>query len=145
MSRSFEARALALLLPAAFLAAGCAGNPEPGDSGYRFNLNGGYDAMVEAQGTAYMGTAELTTLPGGAVTGSIVLTSPGQVEADVTGTVTDSTFQFESVYVRDGGCEGVLLGTGRIEPEGVAASGSVDIADDCSGSMLAGSFKFSRP
>ncbi len=59
--------------------------------------------------------------------------------------VADSTFQFESDYVRDGGCGGTLIGTGPIESGGTGSSGTVEIADDCMGGMMEGSFELALP
>jgi hypothetical protein len=138
-------RPVANALSVALLGAGCAGNPAPGESGYRFNLNGTYDAVFEAQGTAYTGTMSVSTAPGGVVTGTVFLTSPAEVIGDVTGTVVDSTFQFESDYLRDGGCGGTLLGAGPIQSGGAGSSGLIEIADDCMGGMMEGSFELALP
>jgi len=135
----------AAVLCVSVLAAGCAGNPAPGESGYRFNLNGTYEAAFESQGTNYTGTMALTTAPGGLVTGSVLLISPAEVFGDVTGTVVDSTFQFESDYSRDGGCYGTLIGTGAIQSDGIGTSGSVEIADDCMGGIMEGTYSLALP
>ena len=121
-------------IPVALLGAACAGNPAPGESGYRFNLQGDYDVLISVEGMAFTGTAELSTVPGGAVTGELRLTSPEPVTAALTGMVADSTFQFESTYTRSGGCEA----------EGLGSSGNLDVADDCAGGMMEGSFELSR-
>ncbi len=131
-------------IAAVAVSVGCAGNPEPGDPGYRFNLNGTYDARFSAQGMDFTGSAELATSPGGAVTGTVRLTSPETVTAELEGMVADSTFSFESTYSRAGGCEGALLGGGEIQSEGAGTSGDVDIADDCMGGVMEGSFSFTR-
>lgn len=138
-------RTAASVLAVSVLAAGCAGNPAPGESGYKYNLNGTYETVFEAQGTNYTGTMSVTTAPGGVVTGAVLLTSPAEVIGDVTGTVVDSTFTFESDYVRDGGCGGTLIGTGAILSGGTGSSGTVEIADDCMGGMMEGSFELARP
>jgi hypothetical protein len=137
-------RGAVAVLSTSVLAAGCAGNPAPGESGYRYNLNGTYEAVFESQGTNYTGTMALTTAPGGVVTGSVILTSPAEVIGDVTGTVVDSTFQFESDYSRDGGCSGTLIGTGVIQSDGIGTSGTIEIADDCTGGIMEGTFDLSR-
>ena len=145
MNGSTWLRAAASVLSVALLTVGCAGNPAPGDSGYEFNLNGTYDAVFEAQGTAYTGTMSVSTAPGGVVTGTVLLTSPAEVIGDVTGMVADSTFQFESDYMRDGGCGGTLIGAGPIQSGGAGSSGFVEIADDCMGGMMEGSFELVLP
>jgi hypothetical protein len=138
-------RGAAAVLSVSVLAAGCAGNPAPGESGYRFNLNGTYEAVFESQGTNYTGTMALTTAPGGLVTGSVLLISPAEVIGDVTGTVVDSTFQFESDYSRDGGCYGTLIGTGAIQSDGIRTSGTIEIADDCMGGIMEGTYSLALP
>lgn len=145
MNGSTLLRAAASVLSVAVLTTGCAGNPAPGDSGYQFNLNGTYEAVIEAQGTAYTGTMSINTAPGGVVTGTVLLTSPAEVIGDVTGMVADSTFQFESDYMRDGGCGGTLIGMGPIESGGAGSSGTVEIADDCMGGLMEGSFELALP
>jgi hypothetical protein len=143
-NRSVRARLLTAA-STALLGAACAGNPAPGEPGYRFNLQGNYDVLISVQGMAFTGTAELNTAPGGAVTGELRLTSPESVTADLAGTVADSTFQFESTYTRSGGCDGALVGSGSIAPEGAGTSGDLDVADDCAGGLMEGSFELSRP
>lgn len=143
--RPRSVRALLLgTIPAVLLGSACAGNPAPGESGYRFNLQGSYEVALTVQGMAYTGMADLNTAPGGAVTGEIRLESPEAVTAALTGLVADSTFQFESTYTRSGGCEGALIGSGGITPEGAGSSGILDVADDCAGGVMEGSFEFSR-
>ena len=138
-------RATATVLSVSVLAGACAGNPAPGESGYPFNLNGSYETVFEAQGTNYTGTMEVTTAPGGVVTGSVILTSPAEVIGDIMGTVVDSTFQFESTYSRDGGCGGLLTGLGAIQANGVASSGAIEIADDCMGGLMEGTYSVALP
>ena len=145
MNSSNWLQAAVSTLLVAGLAVGCAGNPAPGDSGYAYNLNGTYEAVFEAQGTGYTGTMSISTAPGGVVTGTVLLTSPAEVIGDVTGMVADSTFQFESDYVREGGCGGTLMGAGPIQPGGAGSTGLVEIADDCMGGMMEGSFELVLP
>jgi hypothetical protein len=132
-------------IAASLMCAACAGNPAPGESGYRFNLQGDYDVLISVQGMDFTGTAELSTVPGGVVTGELRLTHPEPVTAGLTGSVADSMFQFESTYTRAGGCEGALVGSGAIEEDGVGSSGNLDVADDCAGGVMEGSFELTRP
>ena len=111
----------------------CAGNPRPGDRGYPFNVTGTYDASIEALGVVYAGPAEITTSSGGLVHGAIRLAGPENVSGDLQGAVTGDTLTFDSSYERDGGCTGVLSGTGRIDEGGAAVSGTAVVDDDCSG------------
>ena len=130
---------------ALLLSGACAGNPAPGEPGYPYNLQGRYDVVFSVQGMDYTGTAELGTVRGGAVTGEIRLEYPEPITADLNGTVADSTFRFESVYTRSGDCDGALLGTGAIRPEGTGSSGDVEVIDDCVGGVMEGGFELTRP
>ncbi len=138
-------RAVTSILFVSGLSGACSGNPAPGESGYPFNLNGTYDTRFEVQGTNYTGTMIVSTAPGGVVTGSVLLTSPAEVIGDIEGTVADSTFVFESTYTRDGGCGGLLTGTGGIRAEGATSSGTIEIADDCAGGIMEGTYSVIRP
>ncbi len=144
MIRSSWVRSAGAAISLSVLAGACAGNPQPGDSGYRFNLNGTYETTFEAMGTKYTGTMTVRTASAGAVTGAVLLTSPTEVIGDIEGTVVDSTFQFESSYSRDGGCGGLLTGAGRIQPNGGTSSGTIEIADDCAGGLMEGTYSLAR-
>src|SRR5688500_20403330 len=77
--------ATSLILFASFAAA-CAGNPEPGESGYPYNLTGRYQAEFLVEGNAYRGTLDLTTAPAGAVPGSLAVRDPAEGVDSVEGT-----------------------------------------------------------
>ncbi len=126
------------------LAAGCAGNPAPGEKGYPFNLDGAYDAMIEVQGMPYTGVMTLRTGSAGAVTGELRFTSPVEVTGTVTGTIADSTFTFQSPYIRDMGCEGTVFGEAVVARGGGGASGPAEVADDCAGGVMEGRFQIGR-
>lgn len=134
----------AVLLMAGVLA-GCAGNPGPGEKGYPFNLNGEFDAVVVVQGMPYSGTATLSTAPGGVVTGDLRFDRPVEVIGTFDGSVRDSVLMFDSSYERDMGCRGTLIGDGVVLPGGDSASGTIEIADDCGGGVMEGTFEFARP
>jgi hypothetical protein len=124
---------------------GCAGNPEPGENGYPYNLNGEYDTVFLVQGMPYSGTISLSTGPGGAVTGNVRFDSPVEVTGSLDGSVRDSTLLFESLYERDMGCRGTVIGEGTVAPGGAAASGAIEVADACGGGVMEGTFEASRP
>jgi hypothetical protein len=127
------------------LLAGCAGNPEPGEKGYPFNLNGTYDAVFVVQGMPYAGKSTLSTAPGGVVTGDVRFDSPAEVLGSFDGSVRDSTLLFESTYERDMGCRGTVIGEGTVVSGGAGATGTIEVADDCGGGVMEGTFEIARP
>ena len=137
--------AIGIAVLGAGLLAGCAGNPGPGEKGYAYNVNGTYDAVFVVQGMPYSGTATLSTAPGGAVTGEIRFERPEEVLGSFDGSVSDSTLLFESLYERDMGCRGTVIGQGTVLPAGAGVSGTIEIADDCGGGVMEGTFEIARP
>jgi hypothetical protein len=135
----------AVALVAAGVLTGCAGNPAPGEKGYPYNLNGEYDAVFVVQGMPYSGLTTLSTAPGGAVTGEIRFDRPVDVLGSFDGSVRDSTLLFESMYERDMGCQGTVIGEGTVLPGGAGASGTIQVADDCGGGVMEGTFEFAGP
>jgi hypothetical protein len=134
-----------VVLLAAGMAAGCAGNPGPGESGYPYNLNGEFDVAFLVQGMPYSGTTTLSTAPGGVVTGDVRFDRPVEVVGSFDGSVRDSTLLFESMYERDMGCRGTVIGEGIVLPGGAGASGTIEVADDCAGGVMEGTFEIARP
>lgn len=129
------------VLTAALLAA-CAGNPRPGEPGYRYNVEGTYRASFVVEGTPYGGTMTLATAPGGAVTGTMSLDNP-PIESSTTGSVVADTLRLTIPYTMPDGCTGIANLLGPIADGGGAASGSMDLQDSCGGA-LGGTFSFSR-
>ena len=120
----------------AFLAVACAGNPEPGDDGYAYNVNGEYAAefVTDDDGTAIYGTVTLATEPGGIVTGKMALTNPFTVDGDVEGLLFDDELTISIPYtIAENGCNGVTAGTGVVSEGGGSIVGHMDIADECGG------------
>jgi len=127
--------ATSLILFAAFAAA-CAGNPEPGESGYPYNLTGRYQAEFLVEGNPYRGTMDLTTAPGGAVTGSFAVTDPAQVVGSVEGTIVADSLDFQIPYeILENGCAGVVRGRGGIAEGGTGLGGAIQLEDACDGQM----------
>ncbi|HET6637959.1 MAG TPA: hypothetical protein VFH82_04150 [Gemmatimonadota bacterium] len=125
-----------LLLTAAFAAA-CAGNPEPGESGYPYNLTGRYQVDVVAEGTPYRGTVDLSTAPGGAVSGSFTITEPTEIVGSVEGAIVADTLDFQMPYeILANNCAGVVHGRGAIVEGGTGMSSAVRI-DGCDGQLNA--------
>ena len=127
------------------IAAACAGNPQPGDSGYAYNVSGEYAAeFITDDGTVLTGTAQLATAKGGAVSGTVTLTDPftvrGEVEGLVVGSQLSITFPYE---IDETGGSGVATGTAEISEGGASIAGSLEIIDD-SGGPAAASFTFER-
>ena len=116
--------------------AACAGNPEPGEPGYPYNLSGGYQAEFVVEGTPYRGTMNLSTGPGGALSGNFVVTEPAGVTGSVEGALVADTVDFQMPYeVLDNGCSGVVYGRHAVTAGGDAFSGPIRLEDSCDGEM----------
>ena len=127
--------ASSLILFAAFAAA-CAGNPEPGESGYPYNLTGRYQAEFVVEGTPYRGTMDLSTAPGGAVTGSFTVSDPAEVVGSVEGTLLADSLDFQMPYeILETGCAGVVRGRGAVAEAGAGMGGAIQVDDACDGQM----------
>ena len=131
-------RILACLTSVALVVA-CSGNPQPGDSGYPYNVTGDYQMSVVVEGMTYTGTAALSTMKGGDVSGSLLFESPEVITGTVVGTVAGDSLSFTSAYERSG-CLGVLTGHGTITEGGATAAGTVEVDDECAPDTLAGDF-----
>jgi hypothetical protein len=119
-----------IVLPVLALAA-CAGNPKPGEQGYPYNLTGSYQAEFLVDGSPYRGSMNLSTAPGGAVSGSFTLTEPMQIVGTVEGTIVADTVDFQMPYeIVENSCAGVVHGRGAIAAGGTVASTPVRI-DSC--------------
>lgn len=125
------------------LVAACAGNPQPGDPGYRYNVSGRYAATFVVEGTPYTGTMDLATAAGGAVTGTMAITSPGEMTSSASGALAADTLRLTIPYQAPDGCTGTASLTGRIADGGESVTGAMDLQDSCGG-PLAGSFTFTR-
>ncbi len=130
------------------VAAACGGTPQPGDPGYEFNLNGEYMIEFAADdGQSYSGTVQLTTAPGGAVTGTMSLVSPLAVDGTATGMIVGAQLQLDVEYfIPDNQCGGMVASTGAIEQGGDSGSGTSDISsdDDCAGGPTSATFTLTR-
>ena len=123
----------------------CAGNPQPGDSGYAYNVSDVYAAEFVVDNGSYTGSMTLETAPGGAVAGTMSVTSPATITGTVTGMVTADTLTFESDYeIAENGCTGTVTGVGVITEGGGAVSGAMEVYDACADQSLVGSFALTR-
>ena len=130
-----RATASCLVLVAATSIVACAGNPKPGEPGYPYNLTGRYQAVFLAEGTPYRGSVDLSTAPGGAVSGSFTLTEPMQIVGSVEGAIVADTLDFQMPYeILANGCAGVVHGRGPIVEGGTGVSSAVRI-DSCDGEL----------
>ena len=132
-----------VLLHAALAAAACAGNPQPGDPGYRYNVSGAYAAAFVVEGTPYSGTASLTTAAGGAVTGPVVITNPMTVNMSAAGTVVADSLRLTIPYTMPDGCNGTAYLSGTVTAGGDSAGGVMSVDDSCGGT-LGGTFTLTR-
>lgn len=122
--------------------AACAGNPEPGEPGYAFNVNGEYAVeFVADDGQVYTGTMQLETAVGGAVTGVMAIRDPMTIDGDVEGLIVGADMTLTVPYsIVENGCSGVASGGGIVAEGGGSVSGSVDIDDECAGAPFAAEF-----
>lgn len=126
-------------------AAACAGNPQPGDSGYAYNVSDAYAAEFVVDNASYTGSMTLETAPGGVVTGSMNVTSPATITGSVEGMISADTLTFESDYeIADNGCSGIVTGVGVVAEGGGSVSGTMDVYDACGDVTLEGSFDLTR-
>ena len=125
-----------LVLVAAAAFAACAGNPQPGEPGYPYNLIGRYQAEFIVDGTPYRGTMDLSTAPGGAVSGTFMVTEPAHVDGTVEGAIVADTVDFQMPYeIQENGCSGVVYGRSAITDGGSGFGGAIRLDDSCGGEM----------
>ena len=131
-----RATASCLVLVAATSLVACAGNPKPGEPGYPYNLTGRYQAEFVVDGTPYRGTMDLSTAPGGALSGSFLVTEPARVTGTVQGSIVADTVAFEMPYeILDNGCVGTVFGRHPVAEGGGTFGGDIRLEDSCGGEM----------
>ena len=129
--RPFASRLL-LVLP---LLAACAGNPAPGEPGYPYNLSGRYTAAFVVQGGTYRATMDLSTAPGGVLSGIFAVAEP-PIAGTVEGTIAADTVDFQMPYeMLQQGCAGVVQGRLAIAADGAGFEGPIRLEDSCNGEM----------
>lgn len=137
-------------IPIAFVAllalvlASCATRPRPGEPGYPYNVGGVYDATFVVDGTAYEGSAELETAPGGVVDGDFSVQRPVAIVGEYSGALSADSLAFSGTYTEENGCEGTITATGVVSEGGGRVEGPMRVDDTCGG-LLEGSFVFRRP
>ena len=137
-------RTIGLFIGAA-LVVGCAGTPGPGDAGYPYNVDGDYSGSLMVSGLTFTGTMQISTQPGGAVTGTFSLNRPVQINGTIDGTLTGDQLTVGIKYGSNPatGCSGgTVEGALTISEHGASISGPVTVAD-C-GEMLDATINFSR-
>lgn len=125
------------------VAIGCAANPRPGEPGYSYNVDGVYDATFVVDGTAYRGTTEFETSPGGVVRGDFSIESPVSIVGGLSGTLRGDSLAWSGAYTQSAECDGTVSGAGGVSEGGTRVEGSMQ-ADDSCGGMLEGTFEFTR-
>lgn len=132
----------------AALAAGCAGTPGPGESGYAYNVDGTYTGRLTVQAEPFDATLELGTGRGGRVLGSFEVSAPLEIDGHVDGTLLDDLLRVALTYESDqedaGGrpCQSRIEGILTVERGGAVIDGPVTI-EDC-GDSLPGRMSFRR-
>lgn len=124
--------------------AACAGNPEPGEPGYAFNVDGEYDVeFVADDGQVYTGTMQIETGAGGAVTGVMAIRDPVTIDGDLEGLIVGAELTMTVPYsIVENGCSGVASGGGVVSEGGGSVAGTVEIDDECSGAPFSAEFTF---
>lgn len=104
-----------------------------------------YDvAFVLEQGT-YTGTTTFAVSRTGDVTGTMKLTSPTVVDAELGGTVKGSTWTFKYNYtIPEQGCTGFVEGTGDVPADRASVKGNVTIGGGCTEAPLTATFTFTK-
>jgi hypothetical protein len=131
------------LIGLALLAVGCSGNPQPGDSGYAYNIQGEYALTIDTEGGTFTGKAVMDTQPGGYVSGTVNLESPEKITGDFEGDLAAKLYTFTLTYLR-GECEGVGRGSGEVAAGGEMIVGTMDIGDECETTMIYANFTMKR-
>ena len=92
---------------------GCAGSPGPGDAGYPYNVAGDYSGSLTVAGVTMTGTIQVSTQPGGAVTGTVSVNRPIQINGTLNGTLAGDQLTVGIAYGNNPatGCSGCLLYT----------------------------------
>lgn len=141
--RSALARfSLATLIPLA-AATSCSREATPHDGvAHHQRLDGRYASDMVVRDTRYSGSLELTTGRAGELSGTLELTSPIKITAQVSGSVGKDSITFGGPY-RTPDCTGVLRARGRVADGGASAWGNLYIDDGCAGAM-AGTFALRR-
>ncbi len=133
------------LLILAALVVGCAGSPGPGDSGYPYNVAGDYSGSLTVAGVTMTGTIQVSTQPGGAVTGTVSVNRPIQINGTLNGALAGDQLTVGIAYGNNPatGCSGGTMdGALTIAEHGANISGAVKITD-C-GEILDATIDFSR-
>ncbi|MDX1660452.1 MAG: hypothetical protein R3326_01565 [Gemmatimonadota bacterium] len=125
------------------LGAACATTPRPGETGYPYNVEGVYQSDFVVEGTAYRGTTELETEPGGAVRGDFSVERPVGIVGEVSGTISNDSLSFSGTYSQSTGCDGTISGRGEVSEGGDRVEGPLRVDDSCGG-VLQGTFEFDR-
>jgi len=127
------------------LVVGCAGSPGPGDAGYPYNVAGDYSGSLTVAGVTMTGTIQVSTQPGGGVTGTVSVNRPIQINGTLNGTLAGDQLTVGIAYGNNPatGCSGGTMdGALTISEHGASISGAVKIAD-C-GEILDATIDFSR-
>ena len=127
------------------LVVGCAGSPGPGDAGYLYNVAGDYSGSLTVAGVTMTGTIQVSTQPGGGVTGTVSVNRPIQINGTLNGALAGDQLTVGIAYGNNPatGCSGGTMdGALTIAEHGANISGAVKITD-C-GEILDATIDFSR-
>jgi hypothetical protein len=119
----------------ALAATACSGNPQPGQSGYPYNIQGEYELTIEIDADTFAGIAVMQTQLGGDVTGTAEIESPERITGEFVGNVTSKLYVFTLTYQR-GDCKGVGRGSAEVAAGGEMVVGTMEIGDECAEAVM---------
>jgi len=127
----------------AILMVACAGSPEPGQSGYPYNVDGLYAGRLTVEDQRFDATLQLETGRGGRVRGTFTVSAPLEIEGRVGGVLVDDLLRLTLTYTSgDRSCSSSIEGILTVERGGTVVDGPITITD-C-GDALPGRMSFRR-
>lgn len=106
-----------------------------------------YDAVFDMSGNVYSGTTTFVVDKAGKVSGTMKLTSPALVSAELNGEIKDGvwTFSYEFTMDMQGQvCGGTTSGTAKVAADRSEVSGSLETVSNCTADAVSGTFSFKK-
>ncbi len=101
-----------------------------------------YEATVDLDGRTHIGSATIAVAPS-LLEGTLLLTSPLEIRADILWPRLDSTFSFDHPYETGSGCRGAMKGTGTVS-DAQDIDGILEVSGPCVPRPLSGTFRLRR-
>jgi len=106
-----------------------------------------HTAAFDVGGQAYTGVTTFAVDKAGAVTGTMKLDNPAQVDAKLNGTIKDGVWSFNYAFTMNNQgqmCSGTVSGTAKVNADHSDVSGAVSIGGDCGADAQSGTFSFKK-